>query len=222
MARIAADENLHSVFYRDILSAAIAIRPSEAVIAIVAGGLAFDMPGTSIPGYLRKATQLARAGIFDLRIFHDEVLLPILRHWRVFELEGLTPEAEAARQQLATLPPGAGRQRSPLRGAARRQPEARTGSCPRGCRRRPGLTHRPTRRECTIPIRRNDRATRTGRWPATSSSWIRSRGSRCSPTWSALRWSASSTPRRKPGLPGRHARHPRGHPRIGPAHHPRG
>src|SRR4029077_395185 len=101
MIRIAADENMHSVFYRDILSAAIAIRPSEAVIAIVAEVLAFDMPGTNIPGYLRKATQLARAGIFDLRIFHDEVLMPILRHWRLFELERLSPEAELERQRLA-------------------------------------------------------------------------------------------------------------------------
>jgi acyl-[acyl-carrier-protein] desaturase len=102
MGRIAADENLHAVFYRDILSAAIAIRPSEAVIAIVREVEAFDMPGTSIPGYLRKAMQLARAGVFDLRIFHDEVLMPILRHWHIFELEGLSPEAEAARQHLAT------------------------------------------------------------------------------------------------------------------------
>src|SRR3954466_15321283 len=35
MARIAADENLHMVFYRDILSAALAIEPSAAVRAIV-------------------------------------------------------------------------------------------------------------------------------------------------------------------------------------------
>ena len=46
--------------------------------------------------------QLARAGVFDLRIFHDEVLMPILRHWHIFELEGLAAEAEAARQHLAT------------------------------------------------------------------------------------------------------------------------
>jgi acyl-[acyl-carrier-protein] desaturase len=103
MARIAADENLHSVFYRDILAAAIAIRPSEAVIAIVHEVESFDMPGTSIPGYLRKAAQLARAGIFDLRVFHDDVLMPILRHWRIFDLEGLSPEAEAARQRLTTF-----------------------------------------------------------------------------------------------------------------------
>ena len=101
MLRIAADENMHAVFYRDILTAALAIQPSEAVKAIVAEVVAFDMPGTTIPGYLRKATQLARAGIFDMRIHHDEVLMPILRHWRIFELEGLSPEAEVERQRLA-------------------------------------------------------------------------------------------------------------------------
>ena len=100
MLRIAADENMHAVFYRDILASAIAIHPSAAVQAIVAEVLAFDMPGTTIPGYLRKATQLARAGIFDMRIHHDEVLMPILRHWRIFDLEGLSPEAEIDRQRL--------------------------------------------------------------------------------------------------------------------------
>ena len=45
MLRIAADENLHALFYRDILSAAITVRPVEAVSAIVEEVLAFDMPG---------------------------------------------------------------------------------------------------------------------------------------------------------------------------------
>jgi acyl-[acyl-carrier-protein] desaturase len=100
MCRIAADENLHALFYRDVLTAAIAIRPSEAVSAIVAEVLAFDMPGAGIPGYLRKAVSLANAGIFDLRIHHDEVLMPILRHWRVLELGGLDDGAEADRDRL--------------------------------------------------------------------------------------------------------------------------
>ncbi len=100
MRRIAADENLHALFYRDILTAAIAMRPSEAVSAIVAEVLAFDMPGSGIPGYLRKAVSLAQAGIFDLRIHHDEVLMPILRHWRIFELDGLDDAAEADRDRL--------------------------------------------------------------------------------------------------------------------------
>jgi len=98
MLRISQDENLHALFYRDILGAAIKIQPSNAVRAITAEVLAFDMPGTNIPGYLRKAMQMARAGIFDLRIHHDDVLWPILRHWGIFELEGLDAEAEAAWQ----------------------------------------------------------------------------------------------------------------------------
>jgi len=101
MIRIAADENLHMVFYRDILAAALTIQPSAAVRAIVDEVLAFEMPGAGIPGFIRKAAQIAKAGIYDLRVHHDEVLMPILRHWRIFELEGLDAAAEEARRRLA-------------------------------------------------------------------------------------------------------------------------
>ena len=98
---IATDENLHALFYRDILSAAFEIQPSAATEAVVAEVLAFDMPGTAIPGYLRKAAAMARAGIYDLRIHHDEVLWPILRHWRLFDRDGLDASARSARDRLA-------------------------------------------------------------------------------------------------------------------------
>ena len=101
MVRIAADENLHMVFYRDILAAALTIQPSAAVRAIVDEVLAFEMPGAGIPGFIRKAAQIAKAGIYDLRVHHDEVLMPILRHWRIFELQGLDAAAEDARRRLA-------------------------------------------------------------------------------------------------------------------------
>jgi acyl-[acyl-carrier-protein] desaturase len=101
MVRIATDENLHYVFYRDILGAALKVQPSAAVRAIVDEILAFEMPGAGIPQFLRKAAQIAKAGIYDLRIHRDEVLLPILRHWRIFELEGLDAAAEDARRRLA-------------------------------------------------------------------------------------------------------------------------
>jgi acyl-[acyl-carrier-protein] desaturase len=121
MARIAADENLHMVFYRDILSAAIELQPSAAVRAIVAEVLAFEMPGAGIPGFMRKAAQIAKAGIYDLRVHRDEVLLPILRHWRIFELTGLDAAAEAARetlvQHLAALEASAARFESKLAAA---------------------------------------------------------------------------------------------------------
>ena len=118
MLRISADENLHALFYRDILPRPSRIRPSAAVNAIVAEVLAFDMPGTAIPGYLRKAAQMARAGIFDLRIHHDDVLWPILRHWRIFELEGLDAEAERARERLAAYLAGSTRPRAGSRSDA--------------------------------------------------------------------------------------------------------
>ena len=101
MVRIAADENLHMVFYRDMISAALKIQPSAAVRAIVDEVLDFQMPGAGIPGFVRKAAQMAKAGIYDLRVHRDEILLPILRHWRIFELTGLDAAAEQARTRLA-------------------------------------------------------------------------------------------------------------------------
>ncbi len=101
MIRIAADENLHMVFYRDILGAALKIQPSRAVCAIVDEVIAFQMPGAGIPGFLRKAAAMAKAGIYDLRIHRDEVLLPIIQQWKIFELTGLDARAEEARRRLA-------------------------------------------------------------------------------------------------------------------------
>jgi acyl-[acyl-carrier-protein] desaturase len=89
------------VFYRDILGAALKLQPSAAVRAIVDEVLAFEMPGAGIPGFMRKAAQIAKAGIYDLRIHRDEVLLPIIKHWGIFELTGLDAAAEAARERLA-------------------------------------------------------------------------------------------------------------------------
>jgi acyl-[acyl-carrier-protein] desaturase len=103
MARIAADENLHMVFYRDMLSAAADIDPSGVVEAVADEVIGFEMPGAGMLNYNRKAAQMAKAGIYDLRIHHDEVVWPILRHWRIFELENLTPRAEARRKELAAF-----------------------------------------------------------------------------------------------------------------------
>jgi len=101
MVRIAADENLHMVFYRDILAAAIKIEPSAAVCAIVDEVLAFSMPGAGIPGFIRKAAQIAKAGIYDIRVHREDVLMPIIKYWGIFELEGLNAAAESARKRLA-------------------------------------------------------------------------------------------------------------------------
>ena len=103
MARISADENLHATFYRDILAAAAQAQPSATVEAVVAEILAFEMPGAGIAGFRRKAAEMALAGIYDLRVHRDEVVMPLVTRLRLFELTGLTPKAEAARAELGTF-----------------------------------------------------------------------------------------------------------------------
>jgi acyl-[acyl-carrier-protein] desaturase len=103
MLRISTDENLHAAFYRDILAAAAEVYPSSTVEAVAAEIMCFEMPGAGIAGFRRKAAEIALAGIFDTRIHHDEVVMPLVRKLRIFELEGLTPAAEAARTELAAF-----------------------------------------------------------------------------------------------------------------------
>ena len=101
LARIAMDENLHMVFYRNLVNAALEIAPSQTLRAITDEVTGFVMPGSVIPGFARKAVQIAQAGLYDLRIHHDEVIMPLVRYWRLFEIEGLDGEGEQARQDLA-------------------------------------------------------------------------------------------------------------------------
>ncbi len=106
MARIATDENLHYVFYRNLTVRALEIDASATVRAITRQVLGFSMPGLELPGFREKAIQMAKAGIYDLRIHHDQVLLPVLmKHWNLENLTGLDDEAERARDEvLAFLP----------------------------------------------------------------------------------------------------------------------
>ncbi len=127
MVRIAADENLHMVFYRDVMAAALQIQPSAAVRAIVDEVLHFQMPGVGIPNFRRKATEIAKAAIYNLRVHRDEVLLPILEHWRIFELTNLDAAAEEARHRLAE-------HLASLEIAARRFEERMAGELLRGAR----------------------------------------------------------------------------------------
>jgi acyl-[acyl-carrier-protein] desaturase len=100
-ARIATDENLHYVFYRDLGAAALEIDPSRMMLAINRQVTGFQMPGLDIPEFKTKALEIAKAGIYDLRIHHDEVVLPVLfKHWKIDKVTGLSDEAEQARDGI--------------------------------------------------------------------------------------------------------------------------
>jgi acyl-[acyl-carrier-protein] desaturase len=101
MMRVAADENLHYLLYRDLTTAAIELDPSAMVPAIERQVIGFEMPGTGIPGFAAHAGAISRAGIYDLAIHHDQILAPVvLRHWRLESLTGLDDEAERSRDRL--------------------------------------------------------------------------------------------------------------------------
>ncbi len=101
LTRVAKDENLHMIFYRNIVQDALELAPGPTIRAITDEVVDFQMPGSVIPGFARKAVQMARAGIYDLRIHHDDIVMPLLRQWRIFEREGLDEEGERARDELA-------------------------------------------------------------------------------------------------------------------------
>ncbi len=106
LARIAKDENLHMVFYRNIVAAALDIAPDETMRAIADEVIGFEMPGATMAGFRKNSTIIAKAGIYDLRLHHDDVVAPILRHWKVFERGGFGPEGEKAREDLAAFMSG--------------------------------------------------------------------------------------------------------------------
>jgi len=101
MARVAADENLHYLFYRELVTEALAIDPSAVVLAVDRQVREFEMPGTGIVNFTARAAAIARAGIYDLALHYDQVLVPVvLRHWRLEDVEGLSAEAEEARARV--------------------------------------------------------------------------------------------------------------------------
>ena len=101
LARVATDENLHMIFYRNLLNASLKIAPDQTMRAILDVVRTFEMPGAGIPGFQRKAVEMAIAGVYDIRQHRDEVVMPVLRFWKVFDLEGLSETGESARTELA-------------------------------------------------------------------------------------------------------------------------
>ncbi|CAM5726646.1 acyl-ACP desaturase [Mycolicibacterium aubagnense] len=100
LARIAADENLHMVFYRNLMAAALDIAPDDAMAAIRGEVINFAMPGLGMTDFAKNALTIAKAGIYDLRIHHDDVLVPVLRFWNIFDRSDFGPVGEQAREQL--------------------------------------------------------------------------------------------------------------------------
>ncbi len=101
LARISLDENLHMVFYRNLVAAAFELAPDDLMGAVRDEVVNFAMPGAGMTNWTRNSVIMAKAGIYDLRLHHDEVIMPVLRFWKAFERTDLGPAGEQAREELA-------------------------------------------------------------------------------------------------------------------------
>lgn len=104
MKRIAADENHHFVFYKGIVAAMLRENPSQVLKPIYNVLSTFEMPGIGIPGFVRRAVDIAKVGIYNLRIHSDRVVSPVLRDWGIEKLTGLTSEAAELQEKIMELP----------------------------------------------------------------------------------------------------------------------
>jgi acyl-[acyl-carrier-protein] desaturase len=103
LAKISQDENLHMIFYRDVTEAGLEIAPNKAMHALHRVLRNFKMPGYTVPEFRRKAVIIAVGGVYDPRIHLDDVVMPVLKKWRIFEREDFTGEAADMRDDLAKL-----------------------------------------------------------------------------------------------------------------------
>lgn len=103
LQRVSLDENLHMIFYRNLLSRAIDLEPNAAMRAIADVVSNFAMPGVGMPGFGRKAVQIALAGIYDMKQHLDDVVAPVLRAWNIFEREDLSGDGAVAREELSVF-----------------------------------------------------------------------------------------------------------------------
>ncbi|HPX35910.1 MAG TPA: acyl-ACP desaturase [Mycobacterium sp.] len=101
LQRVAADENLHMIFYRDVCGAALDVAPDQALEAICDVVEHFRMPGQGMPNFRRNGVLMAKHGIYDPQQHRDEVVLPNLRKWQIFERNDFTSVGEQRRDQLA-------------------------------------------------------------------------------------------------------------------------
>jgi len=101
MARVAADENLHHLFYRDLAAAAFRVAPDQMMSAVLRQVTGFEMPGFGIRDFAAHARRIASAGIYDLAVHHKQILVPVVLHqWAVDKMSGLGEVGTKARETL--------------------------------------------------------------------------------------------------------------------------
>lgn len=100
LGRVAGDERHHHSFYAGLAHKAMHDDPDTMTIALARQLIGFEMPGVSIPGYMRHAANIARSGIYGLREFRHNVLQPTMER---IGYDDVRPETLSKKAQLARL-----------------------------------------------------------------------------------------------------------------------
>ncbi|WP_067681887.1 acyl-ACP desaturase [Nocardia miyunensis] len=103
--RIAADDELQSEFFAQLVAAALNVAPDQTVRAIADQVAAFAVPEVALADGRSSTAVLAEAGIYDPARAPELVFTPLLTRWAVFTRTDLGEEGEKARSALAHLHP---------------------------------------------------------------------------------------------------------------------
>lgn len=104
MRNIASDENHHFIFYKSVMKAMLDQAPDLVLSGIHNVFENFEMPGVAMPNFLRRSIQVAKAGVYNLRIHHDRVLQPLIKDWGIAELTGLSSAGSELQEKIMALP----------------------------------------------------------------------------------------------------------------------
>lgn len=97
---VVGDEVKHGIFYGDLSEAALRVDPSSTVIAIARQVIGFAMPGKAIPDFDERKKAIESAGIFGVKQLSDIYKNLFAKRWPLASLEGLTHDAERARDLI--------------------------------------------------------------------------------------------------------------------------
>lgn len=98
--RIGLDENLHMIFYRNIVLESLNLCPDLAMKSISDTIINYLPPAYKMPGHDFLVAKVAMAGIYDLKIHYEKTLIPLLRYWNIFNRNDFGPEGEMERDRL--------------------------------------------------------------------------------------------------------------------------
>jgi acyl-[acyl-carrier-protein] desaturase len=62
------------------------------------------MPGAVIPNFMRRSFEIAKAGVYNLRVHCDRVIQPLIQQWGISELTGLSSEGSHLQEKIMAIP----------------------------------------------------------------------------------------------------------------------